>query len=132
MLVDVTLRTTSPVLAVIAMVNSRETESQRIDAGLYLSGHWNFNDAIVEQTEQYPSLPDDYWCYGVCDSPQQLLEAMPFLRTSPNRYVVSFVELNKANEPPRYGWRWHKWGDYIGNQSPQCEYLFDEPVIERA
>ena len=28
------------------------------------------------------------------------------------------------------GWRWHKWGPYIGTQDPQCEYLADEPEIK--
>jgi hypothetical protein len=28
------------------------------------------------------------------------------------------------------GWRWHKWGPYIGTQEPKCEYIHDEPEIE--
>lgn len=35
----------------------------------------------------------------------------------------------KEHEPPKDGWRWHKWGPYIGTQEPKAEYLYDEPTI---
>jgi hypothetical protein len=37
----------------------------------------------------------------------------------------------KANQSHEGGWRWHKWGEYIGKYEPQYEYLYDEPEIEK-
>jgi hypothetical protein len=31
---------------------------------------------------------------------------------------------------PKSGWRYHKWGDYIGSQNPQSEYLYDDTHID--
>lgn len=102
----------------------------KISKGFYLCQHWNF-EVYLSEPNQWPDLPcDDVWCYGVCDNPQQLLARAPWLETDERRFVVSFVKLDKADEPPEGGWRWRKWGEYIGTQSPQCEYLADEPEIE--
>lgn len=128
MLVDVTIGR-DPLLDMIANINGRAGGAERIDAGLYLCGHWNF-EHIASVSNTYPDLPDDMCCYGVCDSPNQLVSAAPWLSTSPTKYVVSFVKIEKALEPKSGGWRWHKWGSYIGNQDPQCEYLADEPTID--
>lgn len=40
------------------------------------------------------------------------------------------TRLLKSEESSDGGWRWHKWGEYIGTHKPQCEYLHDEPEIE--
>lgn len=68
--------------------------------------------------------------YGVADSYDQVLALYPQLVMSNRKYILSFVTLRKEFEQPG-GWRWHKWGDYIGTQEPQAEYLYDEPVIEQ-
>lgn len=67
--------------------------------------------------------------FGVCDYPDQLIEKFPVIETSEKKFIVTFGKLEKENEVPN-NWRWHKWGPYIGEQDPQCEYLYDEPVIE--
>lgn len=68
--------------------------------------------------------------YGVCDTPEQAVTYLG-LRGLPDPYVIFFTEITKADEPKTDGWRWHKWGPYIGTQNPQCEYIADEPEIER-
>ncbi|KYC77058.1 hypothetical protein B4092_4795 [Bacillus licheniformis] len=40
------------------------------------------------------------------------------------------TKVRKKNQPRKYGWRWHKWGEYIGNHTPDHEYLYDEKEIE--
>lgn len=104
----------------------------RIGPGLYLVGHWSFDDLLEGEWKKYPAFDDDSHAYGVCDSPIQFMRALgDKLATHPHRsFCVSFVQLKKADEPPEGGWRWHKWGPYIGEQDPQCEYLYDEPKIE--
>ena len=68
-------------------------------------------------------------CYGVCDTPQQFLKKYhKALQGSPNTYVVGFGHMAKdpGSRGVGGGWRWHKWGPYVGEGDPQCEYLDDE------
>ena len=36
----------------------------------------------------------------------------------------------KADEPSSGGWRFRKWGEYIGKHEVTCEYIYDEPDID--
>jgi len=45
-------------------------------------------------------------------------------------YCISFEVFKKSEEPPSSGWRWCRWGEYIGTQEPKADYLYDEPFIE--
>lgn len=113
---------------------SRGSDIRRIAPGLYQIGHWNFDSYLPGEWEKYASFDEfgDFGAYGVCDNPSQFMQALgEKLATHPARsFVVSLVQLKKADESPEGGWRWHKWGPYIGEQEPQCEYLYDEPKIE--
>lgn len=88
--------------------------------------------------EEYPDFSRDEdiiegvyrGAYGVCDDLANLLDVYPELKNSDRQFVVSMTVINK-NEQDVDGWRWHKWGDYIGTQEPTTEYLYDEPVIEQ-
>lgn len=68
--------------------------------------------------------------YGVADSYEQVLDKYPHLAASDRKYLLRVITLRKEDEEPG-GWRWHKWGAYIGVQEPQTEYLYDEPVIDQ-
>lgn len=72
----------------------------------------------------------DFNAYGVCDHYQQVLDQCPEIVTSERQFVITLAEMRKEWEDAEGGWRWHKWGAYIGTHDPQCEYLYDEPVIE--
>ncbi len=117
------------------LVNVLTDRSTKLFDGVYLSNWWNFElEFRGRQVYEldYPHLTDDYsfGSYGVCDSPEQLLELLPeVVKTGERKFVISMVRLDKKDEEDG-GWRWHKWGEYIGKQEPQCEYLHDEPVIE--
>ena len=71
------------------------------------------------------NAPSDY---GVCDTPEQVLEKWPSLLTDENRFVILFTEITRKDNP---GWRWHKNGEYIGTQNPEYEHIGDEKDIER-
>lgn len=73
------------------------------------------------------SLPSDH---GVCDTPEQVLEKWPQLATDPRRFIIFFTEVRREHQSERQGWRWEKWGPYIGTKDSQAEYLYDEPEIE--
>lgn len=68
--------------------------------------------------------------YGVCDNVEQVKNHLGAFLTNDTPVLVTLTPMRKADQPESDGWRWHKWGSYIGVQSPQCEYLADEPEIE--
>lgn len=117
------------IYAIIAMLNGRASGAQEIREGVYEIGHFG-GTSFLRGYEHYPSNLSVH-CYGVCDSVDQLLEKCPELVESDRKFVVTVHTLKKSDQPLEGGWRWHKWGDYIGTQDPQCEYLHDEPVIEQ-
>lgn len=109
--------------------------SRRLSQGVYQSRWWNFELELrghqMSLDLDHPDLPDDFPGIGVCDSPEQLLSALPdAVANGPTPYVISMVRIDKAGQPEDGGWRWHKWGEYVGVRKPQCEYLFDEPDID--
>lgn len=61
--------------------------------------------------------------YGVCDSPEQVVQTWPSLVTDENKFVILFTEINRKDHSD---WRWHKNGRYIGTQDSQYEHLGDE------
>lgn len=78
-------------------------------------------------------IPGEVGTYGVCDSPAQFMaKYKKGLQESPRTFFVSFMHVAKDpdNQGQGGGWRWHKWGEYVGEGSPQCEYLDDEPGFE--
>lgn len=70
-------------------------------------------------------------CYGVCDSPQQFIDKFgKRLEADPRQFVICFTRVRKADQYEHGGWRWHKWGPYVGKGRPTTEYLYDEPKFE--
>ncbi len=127
----------STVLSALAEARGvKDRLPKKIGKGLYLCNHWNFELYLGgdRNWERYPEFAvGDEWfsAYGVCDSPDQFMEKYgKLLEDKPEWFVVSFVHIAKKDEDPQGGWRWHKWGPYIGNKEPTTEYLYDEPEIE--
>lgn len=116
----------------------------RIDRGFYVSSHWSFEHVAAARIirgfndesiwEDLRGLGIEHGYTGVCDSTEQFIARFKeALDAHPRNWCVSFVVLHKAYEPVMGGWRWHKWGPYIGEKSPQHEYLAHEgPEITQA
>lgn len=68
--------------------------------------------------------------YGVCDNAEQILKKWSHLENGRQRHFITMTPISKEKQPPSDGWRWHKWGEYIGNHDIKCEYLYDEKDIE--
>lgn len=130
MLVDITLK--SDTISKLGYDFSDWTRTFRVDVGLYKTDTWN-PEFQVEEELKSAGLYDEpvyYSYYGVCDSPIQLLEKFgKLINESNKKYVIFFVLIKKEDLSEYDDWRWNKWGPYVGNQSPQSEYLFDEPII---
>jgi hypothetical protein len=127
----------------------------KIKTGIYYTG-LNFNHYIevfsknkiinefdcflIKKKDEKNSIDWEYYnesgvepkaTYGVCDNYKQVLKYYPELNNTNKKFVISLYEINKENQPSEGGWRWHKWGNYIGKQKPCCEYIYDEPIIEK-
>ena len=81
--------------------------------------------------------PEDWGpdSYGVADTEEQILEYLKYYINHPSRlFVISITTMKRdvSNAGKGGGWRWHKWGTYVGTQQPQMEYLDDEPEIDQA
>lgn len=104
--------------------------NRRIKQGVYEIAHFGSTAYLPGYEHWVDGLPVSG--YGVCDSVDQLLKKCPELEADPDRqFVVTVHTIDKATQPQEGGWRWHKWGEYIGDQRPTTEYIAHEPVIER-
>lgn len=128
MLKDVKIQNRLGILAAVMGISPK-----RVDTGIYIGCGFNFSNCVD------PNLWNGYWydktfdvpSYGVADSVEQFLTKYgQLLRDSPVAFAVGFTEVKRADEPREGGWRWHKWGEYVGEERPACEYLHDEPEIE--
>ena len=113
--------------------------------GIYEDAGSNFEHEMEERLnfdDSYPVLGQTYeFCgklvgslssYGVADNLEQILEQYAIDLENPNRkFCVALEVVKKDEQPEDGGWRWHKWGPYIGNHKIQCEYLYDEVGIEQ-
>lgn len=119
-------------------------EKQKVSQGVYLAEFdFNFNHELimkgVKLKDRYgidPIVEDEdndryIMPHGVCDDYQQILSYIPELLSSHKKYVIGLTLVKREWEEPDGGWRWCRWGEYIGTQNPQCEYIYDEPEIEQ-
>ena len=98
-------------------------------------------DYILEEITDYKKAKNFnsplYWYdYGVSDNASQVLDYYEHLLTQDSDYmngrkfIITMTPVFRDNQPEDGGWRWHKWGQYIGEFEPQCEYLYDEQGID--
>ena len=112
-------------------------EPVRLATGVYLSFSHN-GEMFLPHEQQRPyefTYPHEVSplnsAYGVCDNFEQILGQAPIcLFSDEEKYVIFLCSVKRENEPEKGGWRWHKWGHYIGNHKPQHEYLYDEKDID--
>lgn len=123
----------------------------RVQQGVYSGGlnmdHRMVDGQIMEDTSRWPELNgtpeenraavDAYLArinlspYGVADSVEQILAHHADLVNDPGQdFVLLVTTITQASQPDRGGWRWHKWGEYIGTHEVKYEYLYDQPEIE--
>jgi hypothetical protein len=83
----------------------------------YEKNGWELHDGYVSD-------------YGVCDNYPQILDKYPHLEKGEGKYIILLCRVVKSEQPWMDGWRWRKWGEYIGTKSPQCEYIAHEKDID--
>jgi hypothetical protein len=127
-----------PIAAVIAVASGNSPNYEVLEEGVVKVGHfsldlmiWGRNAPTSENG--YPGFGPDLHCYGVCDSPEQFLTKFrERLQKDPRTLIVGFTHIRKhpENAGEGGGWRWHKWGPYIGEGKPTTEYLDDEEEFD--
>lgn len=111
-----------------------------IETGIYICNlGFNFSydefleskDGNIPYEQSYNTFKPTYHKsqYGVADSLEQIKEYFKEEIEDLNRnfiITIAGVYQDKDNKGKGSGWRWHKWGEYIGKLNPQYEYLDDE------
>ena len=122
------MKNKDPILDILSKAVGESTEVIIHATGIYEISHFNAHRLLPE----YDALPDLHIAaYGVCDNYTQVLEQCPELVGNVYRkFVLVVTKVTKQSQPAEGGWRWHKWGPYIGTQNAQHEYLYDEPDVE--
>jgi hypothetical protein len=127
-----TQRHPHPLAGILSDVVGTYHPAKPIDVpGFIMHSNWNpeFVYALKEHDWEFYELPSGLSTHGVVDTPQQFIERHAGeLMLNERRLCVFFVHIVKdpANRGRGGGWRWHKWGTYIGDGDPQWEYLDDE------
>lgn len=138
MLKDLTYNSICPsfIYSTIAAVNGVDLSHENNYFEHYTTGVYrhdgyifNFNGFIEENCNE--NIIDKWVEFGVCDNYLQILEKYADLLNNPDKnYVIGLSTVKRENQSPEGGWRWHKWGEYIGTQNPQHEYLYDDTHID--
>ena len=121
----------------IAMINGVDLGRpsdyfQHYCEGVYRHDGYKFNSDrfITERCKE--NILDEWVEYGVCDNYKQVLRKYKDLLSDPSKnFVIMLSTVNRKDQSCQGGWRWHKWGEYIGTQNPQHEYLYDDTHIDR-
>jgi len=116
------------------------TKDLMVEQGIYMCQGFNFPHSEFMEFEDVSNIPFEQAYrlfaptyhksqYGVADNIEQIKEYFKEEVVDPKRryfITVTFVNQEKENKGKGDGWRWHKWGEYIGTLDCQCEYLDDE------
>lgn len=89
----------------------------------YIPGDWGsyvLNKLNIEITEDIEKELDTEITIG------------DYLKNSDKKFAIFFtkIEQDLENKGKGGGWRWHKWGTYIGNHNIQYEYLDDADLSD--
>jgi len=102
--------------------------ADKLQTGIYRVRHFG-SSKWPPGYEQYPEVSRSLGPHGVCDSVEQILKHYPCVELDTSRrFVIAITQVSRSEQPPDGGWRWHKWGEYIGDYTPQHEYLYDETI----
>lgn len=96
------------------------------DTQEYLINFWCRQKAVYGKKDYSRNA----WDYGVADNIEQVIDYYNNGNFKGN-HVIFFDTVYRNTDTPCCGWRWHKWGEYIGEKKPTTEYLNDEPEIDK-
>jgi len=78
------------------------------------------------------NLPGFVHTYGVADNVSQILdyydEYKKKFSIDLDDCIIAANCIYKKYQPSNGGWRWHKWGKYLGKYKISHEYIYDEDI----
>jgi len=96
------------------------------EIGIYQC-NFGFYFSFDEFNEKVDEFPKDLQnTYGVADNTEQIKQFYKgCIEDSVKNYVIHLTPVYQEieNKGKGGGWRWHKWGNYIGDLNPQYEHL---------
>lgn len=130
--------------------NPRVFHAVQAEKGIYYSAGGNFHVDLHDTSHKLVDAYAQFTClgnvhddkidscvgcclsaHGVADNVEQVKKRFANVIANPDVQIcIALMPVFKSKEPEDGGWRWHKWGEYIGTQNPQCEYLYNEPDID--
>lgn len=136
MLKDLNIISLKPtgIMALLASCYDVEADTmfEHYATGVYRHDGFSFNFDKFLEDNCHNNILDEWVWYGVCDNYKQILEYHKELLSNPDKnYVIGLTTVERCKQPDEGGWRWHKWGEYIGTQTPQHEYLYDDTHIDK-
>lgn len=139
MLKDLNYYTVEPdaICSMIAEINGEDLSDstkyfEHYETGIYRHDGYKFNFDHFIKNNCEDKIIDEWVKYGVCDNYEQILEKYKNILNNPNKnFVIGLSTVERDGQPSDGGWRWHKWGEYIGNQNPEHEYLYDDIHINK-
>lgn len=86
----------------------------------------------IESLKDRVKYEENCWYYGVADNVEQVVD---FYNKNEEgifsgNHVIMYFDVYRHKDSPCSGWRWKKWGPYIGTKNSRAEYLNDEPEID--
>ena len=68
---------------------------------------------------------------GVCDNINQILHNYHTLLIDANKlFVIVTHKIYQNDQPSKMGWRWKKFGPYIGEHDIENEYLYNDDLSD--
>jgi hypothetical protein len=91
----------------------------------------NFKNVIITNDLNLSHIADEFNFknlidYGLSDSMSQVLKEY-----DPESHIFTFYPIVRKHQPPMGGFRFHKWGEYIGiygDEVDKCEYIYDSNI----
>lgn len=108
---------------------------EKLDGYNYIEKLYETNKKEGETLLQYyfRTLKNQVPQFGVADNIKQIKEFYKKqIKDKKTKFIISVtpVTQDKENKGKGDGWRWNKWGKYIGKLDSKCEYLDDEEFGE--
>ena len=129
MLVNPILQYDLQLMGILSLIG-QGGKAEELETGIFISPSFSFGNSIINDKNEYFDFQNEgeyLGAYGVCDTVEQVKEKYSkWLNDTELKFCISFTKVTKSEQDANGGWRWHKWGEYIGKLNPQCEYLDDE------
>lgn len=110
-----------------------------LNAEIYIKTWTNYNilDGYRASSRDTFSVTEDHAYgpgyrsgYGLADNEEQVLERYKHLADRKEQFVIFMTPMYRKFESSWGGFRFHKWGEYIGTHDLTCEYLYDQTDID--